>query len=247
MTDVEDTQTVATNTHTQEDDTITAGGEDQEEVKHEEADADNGEGENGEGDFDQEGTEGDEGEGEEAGPDEIRKGDVDGDWEHKPDSGTIGGSADVRQLIAEMQEMKKTIARLEQDNVNSRVGGTLAGRISSREWFADERITALPTVSTAPILVLNGPRDAAVTDWLVKRDNLIKKWVSLDMYVPALSWGKSATAVNKIQMVCLLSVSFCCCVFVHVFACVSVCVCSVAMRAKHLDGRPPSSIPAWST
>ena len=143
--------------------------------------------------------------------------------------------------------MKKTIARLEQDHVNSKVGGTGSGRISSREWFPDEKITALPTVTTAPILVLNGPRDAVVADWLVKRDNLIKKWVSLDMVNPGISWGKSATAVNKIQMVCLLSVSFCCCVFVHVCACVSVCVCSVAMRAKHLDGRLPSSIPAWST
>ena len=241
MTDVVDTQTEAENTRTQEDDTITAGGEDQEEVKHEETDVDNGEGEHGEGDEDQEATEGVEGDRDEAGAD------VDVDVEHEPDSGTIGVSADVRQLMAEMQEMKKTIARLEQDHVNSRVGGTGSGRISSREWFADEKITALPTVTTAPILVLNGPKDAAIADWLVKRDNLIKKWISLDMYNPGISWGKSATGVNKIQMVCLLSVSFCCCVFVHVCACVSVCVCSVAMRAKHLDGRPPSSIPAWST
>ena len=53
----------------------------------------------------------------------------------------------------------------------------------------------------APILLLNGPKDKDVLDWMAKRDNLLKRWIEIGVYDPDQTWGKSANALQKIQMV----------------------------------------------
>ncbi len=66
----------------------------------------------------------------------------------------------------------------------------------------DPAILALPSISTAPILVLNGPKDAVSVRWKNKRNELMDKWAELKMYNPSMTWGTCSTDDDKIQMVC---------------------------------------------
>ena len=142
-----------------------------------------------------------------------------------------------------------------------------------RPWMGDASILALPTVSTAPLLVLNGPKDAASIRWKKKRNDLMNKWAELKLYDPAKTWGTCGTFEDKIQMVSHC-VSHCVCHFTdmsNVCVCVwcacvcmrhftdmsNVCVCvwcacvcmrrSASTQAANWGGLMLSSTARWST
>ena len=141
----------------------------------------------------------------------------------------------VNMMWDEIKIMKEEMIAINKrlGNDNNRVANARAK--TSRAWTDNEKIRLLPTVSTAPILVLNGPKDKDVLDWIAKRDNLLKRWIEIGVYDPDQTWGKSANALQKIQMVCLF---FCLVLLLHVRSrmCVCVCLCSQCCDANEILG-----------
>jgi hypothetical protein len=69
----------------------------------------------------------------------------------------------------------------------------------------DLSLAGLPACSSAPEIGLNVHRTPVVSEWLLKRDALFKKWIELKMYNPKATWSFASTAQQKIAMVRSLS------------------------------------------
>ena len=155
-------------------------------------------------------------------------------------------SEDMKMMQNKIEELQ---VQLDASNARGpKAGG--GGRNSLREWLNDEKVQTLPNFTRAPILLLNAPPCREVSEWLIKRDLLIKKWVSAKMYNPDQTWGSSSTQEFKIQMVIMFFCFVVCfSLFVDVRVCLTVylCECSVARQTRNWDGRPTSSTRGWST
>ena len=137
----------------------------------------------------------------------------------------------TKLIASNAKQHAEQVAAL-QDQFNERERNPRRGRsFVMRPWMAEATIQALPTVSTAPVLVLNGPMDGDCVRWKKKRDELIAKWTELCMYDPTKTWGNCATNNDKVQMVCHACFIVCHCTGMsNVCVCVCVCVCPVHRR-----------------
>ena len=151
----------------------------------------------------------------------------------------------LKQLRSEMATNAEQVTGL-QEQLAARDLQPRRGRAYAlRPWMSDKIILALPTVSTAPILVLNGPKDAISVRWKNKRNELMDKWAELKMYNPLMTWGTCSTDDDKIQMVCHVHCvrhftdmsNVCVCVW-----CSCVCMqCSASKQAVNWGGHVLSS------
>jgi hypothetical protein len=140
----------------------------------------------------------------------------------------------IAVMMKEIEDMKTEMARTARAHENQaevvtglqqqlveRDRNPRRGRAyAMRPWMNDASILALPALSTAPILVLNGPKDAASIRWKKKRNDLMDRWAELKLYNPSMTWGTCGTSEDKIQMV--IPCSLCVPLHGHV-KCVCVC------------------------
>ena len=126
-------------------------------------------------------------------------------------------------MMKQIQQMKTEIESMKQAPRRGRA-------YNKRPWMSDPTIVALPTVSTAPVLILNGPKDAVTLRWTKQRNDLIDKWSELGLYNKWQTWGLCATNDNKIQMVCHVH---CVC---HCTDMSNVCVCVCVYAMQCIDG-----------
>jgi hypothetical protein len=177
--------------------------------------------------------------------------DEQGDAQHEPDIDTTNIEPQAQpvptaellaQMLRQITELKAQMAsnaeqvtgvqqQLAAQNLLPRRGRAYA----MRPWMNDDKIRDLPSVSTAPILVLNGPKDQVSVRWTKHRNELMDKWAQTGMYDPLMTWGTCATNDDKIQMVChvhcvrhftdMSNVCVCACG-------VRVCVCNAVHRSK---------------
>ena len=151
----------------------------------------------------------------------------------------------TKLIASNAKQHAEQVAAL-QDQFNERERNPRRGRsFVMRPWMAEATIQALPTVSTAPVLVLNGPMDGDCVRWKKKRDELIAKWTELCMYDPTKTWGNCATNNDKVQMVCHACFIVCHCTGMS-NVCVCVCMPSASTQAAIWGGRPLSSTAGWN-
>jgi hypothetical protein len=141
----------------------------------------------------------------------------------------------MNEMRAEMASHAEQVTGLHQQLAARDLLPRRGRAYAMRPWMKDPAILALPTVSTAPILILNGPKDAVSVSWTKKRNDLMDKWAELKMYDPLMTWGTCSTNEDKLQMVChvhcvrhftdMSNVCVCACG-------VRVCVCNAVRRSK---------------